>query len=154
MEHCYWRLVYADSVMDEPDQGGTILDSRPGALVLLLCAYRWQETQDSRLTTVAAPLRVPFCKVELFEQGDKQPFSPLFYRKRSMAIDGTDQRLDLTVFGRGRARAIVIRTADGARGEVGFDGQLWAYNGDMVTDCPQWAIDQAAIEHLLQAAVR
>lgn len=145
MEHCYWRLVYADSVMDEPDQGGTILDSRPGALVLLLCA----------LPSMAATLeRVPFCKVELFEQGDKQPFSPLFYRKRSMAIDGTDQRLDLTVFGRGRARATVIRTEDGARGEVGFDGQLWAYNGDMVTDCPRWAIDEAAIEHLLQVGIR
>jgi hypothetical protein len=83
-----WRLVYADdSVMDERPDGSTIKDTRP--LAVAVQVHRWGDGDEH--TAI----------VQVFLEGQR----PVFYRRRSMTLDGKEgPRTDAIVFGRGRVR--------------------------------------------------
>lgn len=132
MAELFWRLYYADdSFMDEPVDNASILVSRPDPVVLVVCQ---------------GALRIPLCKVELFDNDAK--YKPIFYRKRSIDLDAhAEARTDLVVFG--RARTALVH-AGASRADVQFDGTLYASSdGHHVQNCPPNGIDEAAIQHLL-----
>lgn len=139
----FWRLVYPDDhVEDEPDTNASILLSRPGAVELHVCRLGAMQGE-----------RVPVSRIPLVE--DDVVYRPIFYRRRSMAPDATDVRLDATVIGRGLAnvkadRAARRRLQKTGQAEVKFNSKLWAsFDGATFGDCPQELIDPAAIENLL-----
>lgn len=133
-----WRLIYADgSILDEPEEGGTILESWPDALELHLIE------KDKAV-----------CRVPL------EGWRPIFYRERSVVAnpgstnsslslgsgifgfsDNDGQRLasrlDATVFGRGRDADVV-------------ETQIWACVDGKIIDCPQRFISIGAIRHLIE----
>lgn len=149
MEPLYWRLAYPDDhVEDEPDDGASILLSRPGAVRL----FAMRPTPEGRQPSFA---------VWLVDPDTQQHFKPIFYRRRA-ALRSHDPRaavtiLDATVAGRGIATHKMNRAARRnakLRGQpiqdVGFDGTVWAsLDGETWGDCPREHFDEAAITNLL-----
>lgn len=147
MDPLYWRLVYADDhVEDEPDDNRSILYSRPDPIEFHLC----------RPGNAGEPARVAIHRIPLFE--DDVRYMPIFYRRRSMAVDDTATRLDATIVGRGAASKNLSRAArrriakhgGAVSAEVEFNYTLWAsFDGQRLEDCPMDLVDQPAIERLL-----
>lgn len=130
-----WRLVYPDDhVEDEPLTNASIRMSRPGAVVLLACVpEKGPGGQDYRR---------PIFRVNLFneDEADGRLYKPVWYRKRSMAMNAqmSGSRLEVTVMGRCR------------EGDNTWDGTLWAsLDGLTFGDCPSWAEDPIAVENLM-----
>jgi hypothetical protein len=126
MEPVYWRLEYADGrVLDEPDEGGSIRDSPPLPVRLLL---------------TRPPERQPFVQVPLLDRMPGHgPWRPIFYRQRNISLDGSAApTLVVIVFGRG------------CEGPERNEAQVWALDtfGNTI-DCPDWALDLVAINLLV-----
>lgn len=141
MEPLYWRLAYPDDHFeDEPDEGRSILLSRPGAVRL----FAMKPTAEGR---------VPSLAVWLVDPETQQHFKPIWYRRRSAyrnhnpAFARTE--LDATVAGRGIATEKLNRAAR-RNAKLGFDGTIWAsLDGDTWGDVPRALFDEAAITNLL-----
>lgn len=139
----FWRLYYADgSTMDEAADNSSILLSRPSPAVLVITRAH---LPVNGMQINHPGMREPVCKIELFVAPITTLWKPVFYRKRSIRVKTTsdewnnnDISLDAVVFGR------CIEQKNGR-----IDSNLWAIcDGVNAIDCPQWAIDQAAIERL------
>lgn len=151
MDPLYWRLIYADDhVEDEPDENRSILYAHADPI----------EFHVTRPGRAGEPPRVAILRIPLFV--DDVRYLPIFYRRRSMAADMTDKRLEATVAGRGvavqnlsrAARRRVMKHGGAVTAEVAFDYTLWAnLAGEAFVDCPMSLVDQEAIEHLLLATL-
>ena len=138
----YWRLAYPDDHLeDEPLDNASILLSRPGAVRL----FAMRPAGDHREPMFAVML--------IDEQGER--YQPIFYRRRSMSMDGSGTNLDYVVIGRGKHIEQMSRAARRRaqlRGEVNlqFQGKLWAStDGVTFTDAPQHVIDETALMNLI-----
>jgi hypothetical protein len=122
-----WRIAFAvHPDIDEPADGGSIA----------LAAPEWRAHHASELVLID-PLAQPIVRVSL--ECDGGGWKPIFYRRRSLALDGRGQhtRLDAIVFGRQRPSL------------AGHDVTLWLLGHDgFALDCPEELIDLAAIGHL------
>lgn len=148
MAPLYWRLAYADDhIEDEPEDNASILFSRPGAVRLFAMRADGKGGRE------------PMFAVWLFDQESGQTFKPIFYRRRSVALDEKEVKLDATVVGRGtievkpqtraQRRQESLHGGD-KRADVQFDGALWAStDGQSFVDAPEKLIDRDAITNLL-----
>lgn len=144
-EALYWRLAYADdTTFDEDEDGCSIRLSPPGAVAVIVTE---RQPDGSRKPMVAEPL-TELAAITLRSDPSRyvrevgcSPWFPIFYRIRSLAMDGSGPRTDVTIFGR-------------ARQAVGdsFDAVLWMVRrGGIVDNCPEPAIDMAAVQMLVEA---
>ncbi|MDE2096670.1 MAG: hypothetical protein KGL39_05430 [Patescibacteria group bacterium] len=109
----YWRLLYPDGTeLTEPAENLSIRAARPGAKSLVL---------------LSPDLR-PVVGIEL------NGYRPIFYRQRSMDVNGKGRRLDATIFGR-------ARYDDSGK----IDGTLWVWAGNHEAPCPLRLIDSKMI---------
>ena len=147
MERLYWRLAYADDhVEDEPEDGGSILYSS-GNPVAIIVTHR--QDDNTRKPLVAEPLHE--LGAIALERGPDDymrdrgatPYQPIFYRRRYTDAGKEGSVTEMAVFGRARELA-----------DEKVDGKLWAISADgSVIECPPYAFDQNAIEHLMRQRV-
>jgi hypothetical protein len=121
-----WRLefdIHPD--VTEPDDGASIAVAAP----------EWRAHTATNLILVdragAGVIRLPL-------DDDGGGWKPIFYRRRSLTLDGSGQgHLDAIVFGRQRSTLSQV------------DAQLWLLGHDgYARDCPEELIDPTAIANL------
>lgn len=142
----HWRLIYpGDVCADEPEEQASIGLAPPGASLIVVT--RVNENGERR-AVVGEPLdehgarRVGRPIDDYLRAPGSQPWQPVFYRKRSIALDlSGESRTDGVVFGRAAIRM------DGS-----LDAALWFITRDgAIIDCPRWAIDLTAVKSLAEA---
>lgn len=142
----YWRLYFLDDLIaDEPDDECSIGHvGRNDACAIAVCVDR----DGKRVPIVGEPLNVIGASMigrdpdDYLRERGATPWMPIFYRRKSMALDGSGPQTDMVVFGRGR-RDINDKVKV----------SLWGITREgQVIDCPDWAIDVPAAEALIGVA--